>query len=84
MSEKNNIFENDLLMRAILEKGQEEVPARIWDGVAEGLDKAVRKTVILRWRRAVVSVAAVAAAVAAVFVLDRTVKNLPTMQETQV
>ena len=71
MSEKNNIFENDLLMRAILEKGQEEVPARVWDGVVEGLDKAARKTVILRWRRAIVSVAAVAAAVAAVFVLDR-------------
>ena len=70
MSEKNNIFENDLLMRAILEEGQEEVPARVWDGVTEGLDKAARKTVFLRWRRAAVSAAAVAAAVAAVFVLN--------------
>ena len=70
MSEKNNIFENDLLMRAILEEGQEEVPARVWDGVTEGLDKAARKTVFLRWRRAAVGAAAVAAAVAAVFVLN--------------
>ena len=71
MSEKNNIFENDLLMRSILEGGQEDVPARIWDGVAEGLDKAARKTVALRWRRVAVGVAAVAAAVSAVLVLNR-------------
>lgn len=71
MSEKNNIFENDLLMRSILESGQEDVPARVWDGVAEGLDKAAGKTVRLRWLRAGVSVAAVAAAVAAVLVLNR-------------
>ena len=72
MSEKNNIFENDLLMRSILERGQEEVPARVWDAVSEGLDKAAGKVVRLRWRRAAVSVAAVAAAVTAVFVFDRT------------
>lgn len=71
MSEKNNIFEDDLLMRSILEDGQEEVPARVWDAVSGELDKAARKTVVLRWRRAAVSVAAVAAAVAAVLVLDR-------------
>lgn len=75
MSEKNNIFENDLLMRAILEGGQEEVPGHIWDAVSDGLDKAAedrrRKTVTLWWRRAGVSVAAVAAAVASVLVLSR-------------
>ncbi len=75
MSEKNNIFENDLLMRAILEGGQEEVPGHIWDAVSAGLDKAAedrrRKTVTLWWRRAGVSVAAVAAAVASVLVLSR-------------
>lgn len=74
MSEKNNIFENDLLMRAILEGGQEEVPAHIWDAVSESLDQASsdkrRKTVTLWWRRAGVS-AAVAAAVASVLVLSR-------------
>lgn len=68
----NNIFENDLLMRAILEGGQEEVPARVWDAVADGLDKASkRKTVVLRWRRAAVGFVAAAAAVASVFVLTR-------------
>lgn len=74
MSEKNNIFENDLLMRAILEGGQEEVPGHIWDAVSAGLDKAAsvqKKTVTLWWRRAGVSVAAVAAAVASVLVLSR-------------
>lgn len=73
MSEKNNIFENDLLMRAILEGGQEEVPGHIWDAVSAGLDKAAsgqKKTVTLWWR-AGVSVAAVAAAVASVLVLSR-------------
>ena len=69
MSEKNNIFEDDLLIRSILEGGQEEVPARVWDAVSGELDKAARKTVVLRWRRAAMSVAAAAAAVAAVFML---------------
>lgn len=71
MSERNNIFENDPLMRSILESGQEEVPARVWDGVADGLDKAARKTVVLRWRRVALSAAAVAAVVAAVLVLNK-------------
>ena len=67
MSEKNNnIFDNDLLMRAILEGGQEEVPGRVWDAVSERLDKAsdvkVRKPVTLWWRRAGMAVAAAAAA----------------------
>ena len=68
----NNIFENDLLMRAILEGGQEEVPARVWDAVADRLDQASkRKIVVLRWRRAAVGLAASAAAIASVFVLTR-------------
>lgn len=75
MSEKNNIFENDLLMREILEGGQEEVPAHVWDAVSKGLDKAAVKPsgriVTLWWRRAGIASAAVAAAVAAVLVLDR-------------
>lgn len=69
MSEKNNIFEDDLLMRSILEGGQEEVPARVWDAVSGELDRAARKTVVLRWRRAAMSIAAAAAAVAAVVLL---------------
>lgn len=74
MSE-NNIFENDLLMRAILEGGQEDVPARVWDAVSERLDEAAAKgrskTVALWWRRTGIAVAAMAAAVAGVVVLNR-------------
>lgn len=59
----------DLQMKSILESGQEEVPARVWDGVASGLDKiAHRKKVVLWWRRATISVAAAAAVVAGVIV----------------
>ena len=75
MSEKNNIFENDLLMRAILEGGQEEVPARVWDAVSERLDEAAGKkglkTVSLWWKCAGVAVAAVAAVVTAVVMVER-------------
>ena len=75
MSENNNIFENDLLMRAILEGGQEEVPGRVWDAVSERLDEAAAakgrsKTVTLWWRRAGIGAAAAAAAVAGVLVLN--------------
>ena len=85
MSEKNNnIFENDLLMRAILENGQEEVPGRVWDAVSERLDKAAgvkaRKPVTLWWRRAGMAAAAAAAVVAAVVLVERgedTVEMLP-------
>ena len=75
MSEKNNIFENDLLMRAILEGGQEEVPAHVWDAVSERLDKVESarpgRTATLWWRRAGFAVAAAAAAMAAVLMIDR-------------
>ena len=64
--DKNNI-NSDLLMRSILENGQEEVPARVWDKVAAGLDaSARRKKVALWWRRsAVAGTVAAAAAVRA-------------------
>ena len=73
MSEKNNIFENDLLMREILEGGQEEVPGRVWEAVSQRLDEAAgrKRTVTLWWRRAGVTVAAIAAAVTAVVLVDR-------------
>ena len=59
-------------MRSILETGQEEVPARVWDKVAAGLDaSARRKKVALWWRRsAVAGTVAAAAAVAAVLFLN--------------
>ena len=59
---KDNITDFDLMMKSILDEGREEVPAHIWEGVSEGLDKAARrKTVVLWWKRAAVSVAAAAA-----------------------
>ena len=69
--DKNNI-NSDLLMRSILENGQEEVPARVWDKVAAGLDaSARRKKVALWWRRSTVAgTVAAAAAVAAVLFLN--------------
>lgn len=63
-------MDQDILMRSILEGGQEEVPAHVWEGVSAGLDKAARRRkVALWWRRAAVG-GAVAAAVAAVLVLN--------------
>lgn len=67
----NQHTEQDLMFRSILENGQEEVPARVWDGVASELDQiARRKKVMLWWRSTAVSVAA-AAAVAIGVVLNR-------------
>lgn len=78
MSEKNNIFEDDLLMRSILDSGQEEVPERVWEGVSARLDEvegnSSRNVVRLWWKRAgiTVSAAGVAAAVlVAVLMSDR-------------
>ena len=67
--EKDKINEFDQMMKAILDEGQEEVPARVWDAVSEGLDNAARrKTVVLWFRRAAVGLAAAAAiAIAVIF-----------------
>lgn len=63
----NNINEFDQMIRSILDEGQEEVPARVWEAVSEGLDRAERrKTVVIWFRRAAVSVAAAAAVTVAV------------------
>ena len=70
MFEDNKYNESDLMMRSILEDGVEEVPAGVWDAVAEGLDKASRKkTVVLMWRRTAVGFG-VAAALAVGLVLN--------------
>ena len=70
MFEDNKYKESDLMMRSILEDGVEEVPAGVWDAVAEGLDKTSRKkTVVLMWRRAAVGFG-VAAALAVGLVLN--------------
>ena len=67
--EDRNMNEFDLMVKSILDDGQEEVPARVWDAVSEGLDKAAsRKAVVIWFRRAAASVAAAAAvAVAVIF-----------------
>lgn len=67
--ENDNINEFDQMMKSILDEGQEEVPAHVWDAVSEGLDNAARrKTVVLWFRRASVGIAAAAAiAIAVIF-----------------
>lgn len=59
--ENKNINDFDLMMKSILDEGREEVPAHVWEGISEGLDKAAgRKTVVLWWRRAAIGAAAAA------------------------
>lgn len=63
----NNMNEFDQMFRSILDEGQEDVPAHVWDAVSEGLDKAEsRKTVVIWFRRAAASTAAAAAIAAGV------------------
>ena len=63
LDEERHIEESDLMLRAVLDKGQEDVPAGIWEGVAEGLDRitARKRAVILWWRRVAICTAAAAA-----------------------
>ncbi|MGM9735393.1 MAG: porin family protein [Candidatus Cryptobacteroides sp.] len=49
------------MFRDILQEGQEEVPAHVWEGVSAGLDRIARRKkrlVIFRWSAAGVAVAA--------------------------
>ena len=70
MFEDNKYKDSDLLMRSILNDAQEEVPAGVWEGIAEGLDKASRrKATVLVWRRTAVGFG-IAAALAAGIVLN--------------
>lgn len=50
--------EQDMMFKSILESGQEEVPGRVWDGVASEL--ARREKAVLWWRRTAAGVAAAA------------------------
>lgn len=71
MFEKDHMDEFDLQVRSILENGQEEVPAGVWEGVSAGLDKAARTKVVSLWfRRAGLGVAAAAAVVAGFIFID--------------
>lgn len=53
--------EQDLMFRSILESGQEEVPAHVWDGISSELDAIARrrKTVVF-FRRAAIGLSAAA------------------------
>ena len=52
----------DLQMKSILESGQEEVPAHVWNGISSKLDAiAQRRKVIVFWRRAAIGMSAAAA-----------------------
>lgn len=68
MIEDKNNTEFDLLMRSVLENGREEVPARVWKAVSDGLDTiAHRKKIAMLWRRAAVSCSVAAALAAGLF-----------------
>lgn len=67
MFDDNHMEESDLLIRSILESGQEEVPAHVWEGVADGLDKVARRRSRVLWLGRVAAVAAAAAVVVGVF-----------------
>ena len=56
--------EQDMMFKSILESGQEEVPERVWEGVASEL--ARREKVARWWKRTAAGVAAAAAVVAGV------------------
>lgn len=63
--------EFDLMMKSILDEATEEVPAGVWEGVSDGLDKinaAKRKRAVIWFARAAAATAAAAAiALAVVF-----------------
>lgn len=68
MFEENKYMEQDSLFRSILEEGQEQVPAHVWDGIEADLDRiASRKRVVLWFRRSAVGVAAAAAIAVGLF-----------------
>lgn len=70
MFEDKHNTDPDLLFRSILSDAEEEVPAHVWEGISDGLERIDRRRkVVLWWRRAAVGVAA-AAAVAFVLTLN--------------
>ena len=85
MFDENTNIDQDLMMRSVFEGAEEEVPASVWEGVSAGLDKAARTKVVALWfRRAGIGVAAAAAAVAAVLLVqpgDGTMDIVPASDE---
>lgn len=71
MFEKNkNNIEQDILFRSILEEGQEQVPAHVWDKIEEDLDMISRRRTVTLWFRRSVLGAAAAAVLAFVLLHD--------------
>lgn len=75
MFEHDDINEFDLQMRSILEGGQEDVPAGLWEGVSAGLDKVARRRKAALWLRYSGIAVAAAAAVAVGFVFNRSAES---------
>ncbi len=87
MSEHDHMDEFDLKMRSILENGQEEVPAGVWEGVSAGLAKAAGRRKAAMWfRYSGIATAAAAAAVAIGIFLNRDVEAdlVPTTSEDMI
>ena len=63
----------DIQMRSILESGQEEVPAHIWDGVSSELDAiARRRKAVIFWRRTAIGLSAAAVLAVGIFLGHQT------------
>ena len=68
----------DLQMKSILEGGQEEVPAHIWDAVSSELDTiAQRRKTVIFWRRAAIGMSAAAALAFGLFLNHSNEEKLP-------
>lgn len=77
MFDEHNNIESDLLMRSILEEGQESVPAHIWDDISGELDRiSRRRKVISMVRRISVMTAAAAAVVLGVMLSHNTSEDI--------
>lgn len=74
----------DDLMKSILDSGQEEVPARVWDGISEGLDRIERRKKVVLWvRRTGVTAAAAAVALGVFLNMDKNQTFVPEATDSQ-
>ena len=74
----------DELMKSVLDSGQEEVPARVWDGISEGLDRIERRRKVVLWvRRAGVTAAAAAIALGVFLNMDQDQTFVPEATDSQ-
>lgn len=74
----------DDLMKSILDSGQEDVPAHVWDGISEGLDRMERRRKVVLWvRRAGVAAAAAAIALGIFINTDKEQTIVPASTDSQ-